>query len=119
MKVSECADSKKKIHVSDFYFPSYGHFSTKNFLFGFFTASKIKSENCFFIRFSTLRILHENGSKAGRIEVCISSLGTGPKNNTCIIFIKTWNKNYHMEYKIIYFTNLRKPMVLKTALLSS
>ena len=52
MKDAECAEPTD---FSDLYFSSHGHFGRK---------MKIgKSENCFFIRFSTMRIFHENGSK--------------------------------------------------------
>ena len=37
------------------------------------------------------------------------------KNNTYNISKKHGIKNKHMEYKIIHFTHLKKPMIVKTA----
>ena len=78
MKYAECADRKKN-HISDFYdfhFSSYGHFYNKNcqFLMNFHDNSTNKRIE-FFIRFSTLHIFHENGSKTeGEEESCLWNL---------------------------------------------
>ena len=65
MKDPESAESKKN-QISDFYFWSYGHFCSKNCQFSMNFNDNLKNKNreiVLFIRFSTLRIIHENGSK--------------------------------------------------------
>ena len=78
--------NRKKNHVSDIYFSSFGHLCIKNcqFSMNFHDNSKNKNPKYrFFIRFSTLRIFHENGSKTERGEgVHISLFGTRSPNLT-------------------------------------
>ena len=76
MKDAECAESKEKSYLSDFYSLSYSNFCTQNcqFSMNIYGNSKIKIRK---LIYHLIRIFHENGRKTEREGGANPYLGQG------------------------------------------